>query len=155
MVNFGQIPRDGILRVDFDAGVGTPAGVEVMSLSEFRRRGAVRFTTPQRPDFHHLIATVSGTLKEEVRAVRSAWLTRSHNGYVRRRASDKSGVSSLSRGRREICATGTRRRESPDRGAECERRLFGALVEVFGEVCGIGEAESCGDRRSRAIAVGE
>ena len=66
MVNFGQIPRDGILRVDFDAGVGTPAGVEVMSLAEFRRRGAVRFTTPQRPDFHHLIATVSGTLKQEV-----------------------------------------------------------------------------------------
>jgi AraC-like DNA-binding protein len=66
MVNFGQIPRDGILRVDFDAGVRAPAGVEVMSLAEFRRRGAVRFTTPQRPDFHHLIATVSGTLKQEV-----------------------------------------------------------------------------------------
>ncbi|MEV0637658.1 AraC family transcriptional regulator [Streptomyces sp. NPDC050619] len=66
MVNIGQRTRDAIPRVDFHARVGTPAGVEVMSLAEFRRRGGGRFTTPQRPDFHHLIATVSGTLKQEV-----------------------------------------------------------------------------------------
>ena len=66
MVNIGQRTRDAIPRVDFNAPVGTPAGVEVMSLSEFWRRGAGRLTTPQRPDFHDLIATVSGTLKHEV-----------------------------------------------------------------------------------------
>jgi AraC-like DNA-binding protein len=66
MVNIGQRTRDAIPRVDFNAPVGTPAGVEVMSLSELRRRGAGGFRTPQRPDFHHLIATVSGTLKQEV-----------------------------------------------------------------------------------------
>lgn len=66
MVNIGHRTRDAIPRVDFNAPVGTPAGVEVMSLSEFRRRGAGRLTTPQRPDFHNLIATVSGTLKHEV-----------------------------------------------------------------------------------------
>ncbi|MFD5160875.1 helix-turn-helix domain-containing protein [Streptomyces hawaiiensis] len=66
MVNIGQSTRDVIPRVDFNARVGTPAGVEVMSLSEFRRRGGGWFTTPQRPDFHHLIATVSGTLQQEV-----------------------------------------------------------------------------------------
>lgn len=57
--------RDAIPRLDFNARVGTPAGVEVMPLSEFRRRGGGG-VTPQRPDFHHLITTVSGTLKQEV-----------------------------------------------------------------------------------------
>ncbi|NUP22170.1 MAG: helix-turn-helix transcriptional regulator, partial [Streptomyces sp.] len=65
MVNIGQRERDAIPRVDFNARVGTPAGVEVMSLSEFRRRGGGG-NTPQRPDFHHLITTIRGTLKQEV-----------------------------------------------------------------------------------------
>ncbi|MFF7314671.1 helix-turn-helix domain-containing protein [Streptomyces sp. NPDC008137] len=78
MVNIGQRKRDAIPRVDFNARVGTPAGVEVMSLSEFRRRGGGGIT-PQRPDFHHLITTVSGTLKQEVDfttydAIPGSWL---------------------------------------------------------------------------------
>jgi len=66
MVNIRQRTRDAIPKVDFNAPVGTPAGVEVMSLSEFWRRGADRVTTPQRLDFHSLTATVDGTLSYEV-----------------------------------------------------------------------------------------
>ncbi|MGW2255528.1 helix-turn-helix domain-containing protein [Kitasatospora sp. NPDC001660] len=53
----------GIPEVAFAAPAGTPAGVEVITLAELRERAAGdSLTTPQRPDFHHLLTLTSGTL---------------------------------------------------------------------------------------------
>ncbi|MEU5322037.1 helix-turn-helix transcriptional regulator [Streptomyces sp. NPDC021056] len=52
----------GIRDISFAAPAGTPAGVEVLSLADLRRRvPAERLTAPQRPDFHHLITLTDGT----------------------------------------------------------------------------------------------
>ncbi|MFJ5711538.1 helix-turn-helix domain-containing protein [Streptomyces sp. NPDC093105] len=57
----------GIPEVSFTAPVGTPAGVEVLSLAELRRRvPAGRLMVPQRPDFHHLITLADGVLRHTV-----------------------------------------------------------------------------------------
>ncbi|MER7693300.1 AraC family transcriptional regulator [Streptomyces sp. NPDC097610] len=54
---------EGIPETPFTAPAGTPAGVEVLSLSDLRSRvPARRLAEPQRPDFHHLLALTSGTL---------------------------------------------------------------------------------------------
>jgi AraC-like DNA-binding protein len=55
-----------IADIGFAPAVGTPAGVEVMSLAELRERAAARMGKaglgkPQRPTFHHLIALSSGS----------------------------------------------------------------------------------------------
>ncbi|MEU8915600.1 helix-turn-helix transcriptional regulator [Streptomyces nigrescens] len=53
----------GIPEISFAAPVGTPAGVEVLSLADLRHRvPAERLTLPQRPDFHHLTTLTGGTL---------------------------------------------------------------------------------------------
>ncbi|MEU2288579.1 AraC family transcriptional regulator [Streptomyces sp. NPDC013178] len=59
--------RHGSLReipeVAFAAPAGRPAGVEVMSLAELRRRVSERtLVRPQRPDFHHLLTLTEGDL---------------------------------------------------------------------------------------------
>ncbi|MFD6288581.1 helix-turn-helix transcriptional regulator [Streptomyces sp. NPDC060205] len=52
-----------IKEISFAAPVGTPGGVEVLSLADLRHRLPVeRLTAPQRPDFHHLITLTGGTL---------------------------------------------------------------------------------------------
>ncbi|NEA98972.1 helix-turn-helix transcriptional regulator [Streptomyces sp. SID13726] len=56
-----------IPEVAFAAPAGTPAGVEVMSLAELRRRVAEQtLARPQRPDFHHLLALTAGGLRHVV-----------------------------------------------------------------------------------------
>ncbi|MFD9037586.1 helix-turn-helix domain-containing protein [Streptomyces bottropensis] len=55
-------PRE-IREIPFAAPAGTPAGVEVMSLAELRRRVPTRtLTAPRRPDFHHLLTLAEGDL---------------------------------------------------------------------------------------------
>ncbi|MGW4909183.1 helix-turn-helix domain-containing protein [Streptomyces sp. NPDC004270] len=57
----------GVPKISFAAPVGTPAGVEVLSLADLRHRvPGERLTAPQRPDFHHLIALTGGTLRHTV-----------------------------------------------------------------------------------------
>ncbi|MFG2824089.1 helix-turn-helix domain-containing protein [Kitasatospora sp. NPDC048365] len=52
-----------IPEVPFAAPPGTPAGVEVMTLAELRRRHpGDAFFRPQRPAFHHLLTLDTGTL---------------------------------------------------------------------------------------------
>ncbi|MEU9413483.1 AraC family transcriptional regulator [Streptomyces sp. NPDC048281] len=63
-------PR-AIADIGFVPAVGTPAGVEVMSLADLRERSAVRMgkarlQAPQRPTFHHLIVLSSGSLRHTV-----------------------------------------------------------------------------------------
>ncbi|MGC5561928.1 AraC family transcriptional regulator [Streptomyces sp. FR-108] len=59
--------RAGIRDLAFTAPTGTPAGVEVLSLTELRHRTtAARLATPQRPDFHHLVTLTGGTLRHTV-----------------------------------------------------------------------------------------
>ncbi|MEH0443781.1 AraC family transcriptional regulator [Streptomyces sp. B21-102] len=56
-----------ILEVPFAAPAGTPAGVEVMSLAELRRRvPASTRDRPLRPDFHHLLTLTAGDLRHTV-----------------------------------------------------------------------------------------
>ncbi|MFF8015210.1 helix-turn-helix domain-containing protein [Streptomyces sp. NPDC007929] len=56
-----------IPAVAFAAPAGTPAGVEVMSLTELRRRVREQsLNRPQRPDFHHLLALTAGDLRHVV-----------------------------------------------------------------------------------------
>ncbi|MEO3750132.1 helix-turn-helix domain-containing protein [Streptomyces sp. B6B3] len=58
----GEIPE-----IPFVAPAGTPAGVEVMSLDDLRRRlAASDFARPQRPAFHHLLHVAAGTLRHTV-----------------------------------------------------------------------------------------
>ncbi|WP_010038583.1 MULTISPECIES: helix-turn-helix domain-containing protein [Streptomyces] len=53
--------------VAFAAPAGTPAGVEVMSLAELRRRVSEgTLVRPQRPDFHHLLTLTAGDLRHVV-----------------------------------------------------------------------------------------
>ncbi|MEU6224478.1 AraC family transcriptional regulator [Streptomyces sp. NPDC047042] len=60
--NRHESPRE-IPEIPFAAPAGTPAGVEVMSLAELRRRvPAETLTRPQRPDFHHLLTLTEGDL---------------------------------------------------------------------------------------------
>jgi AraC-like DNA-binding protein len=64
-----------IPEIPFAAPAGTPAGVEVMSLAELRRRvSGNTLARPQRPDFHHLLALTSGDL----------WHVVDFNGYALR-----------------------------------------------------------------------
>lgn len=59
--------RQGIPDVPFAAPAGTPAGVEVMSLTELRRRAPQDvLARPQRPDFHHLLTLRAGELRHTV-----------------------------------------------------------------------------------------
>jgi AraC-like DNA-binding protein len=56
-----------IADIGFAPAVGTPAGVELMSVAELRKRAALRMgktglQAPQRPTFHHLITLSSGSL---------------------------------------------------------------------------------------------
>ncbi|WTU15837.1 helix-turn-helix transcriptional regulator [Streptomyces sp. NBC_00075] len=63
MVKIRQEVAREIPEVTFAAPVGTPAGVEVMSLAELRSRApAGSLEVPQRPDFHHLLTLTSGVL---------------------------------------------------------------------------------------------
>ncbi|MDX2293614.1 MULTISPECIES: helix-turn-helix transcriptional regulator [Streptomyces] len=56
-----------IPEVSFLAPVGTPAGVEVLALTDLRRRVPVeRLAVPRRPDFHHLVTLTGGTLRHTV-----------------------------------------------------------------------------------------
>ncbi|MER5446381.1 helix-turn-helix transcriptional regulator [Streptomyces sp. NPDC002764] len=56
-----------IPEIPFVAPVGTPAGVEVLSLADLRRRVPTRqLALPQRPDFHHLLTLTEGTLRHTV-----------------------------------------------------------------------------------------
>ncbi|MFC8428198.1 helix-turn-helix domain-containing protein [Streptomyces sp. NPDC057253] len=56
-----------IPAVPFAAPAGTPAGVEVMSLAELRRRVCEdTLGRPQRPDFHHLLTLSAGELRHVV-----------------------------------------------------------------------------------------
>src|SRR5687768_12364665 len=71
MVRTGQRAEKRIPDVGFAAPVGTPAGVEVLSLAVLRERAPVRLgkgriTLPQRPDFHHLITLSEGRLRHTV-----------------------------------------------------------------------------------------
>ncbi|WP_174857486.1 helix-turn-helix transcriptional regulator [Streptomyces sioyaensis] len=66
-----------IADIAFAAPVGTPTGIEVMSLAELRKRVPVRMgkaglTAPQRPTFHHLLTLTSGSL----------WHTVDFTGYA-------------------------------------------------------------------------
>ncbi|MFC9503888.1 helix-turn-helix domain-containing protein [Streptomyces sp. NPDC057002] len=57
----------GIPEIPFAAPVGTPAGVEVLSLDDLRHRvPPERLAAPQRPDFHHLITLTDGALGHTV-----------------------------------------------------------------------------------------
>ncbi|MEU3620543.1 AraC family transcriptional regulator [Streptomyces sp. NPDC006872] len=69
-------PRE-IADIGFASAVGTPTGVEIMSLAELRERAAVHMgraglRVPQRPTFHHLITLSSGSL----------WHTVDFTGYA-------------------------------------------------------------------------
>lgn len=56
-----------IPQIPFAAPAGTPAGVEVMSLAELRRRVCESaLARPQRPDFHHLVTLSAGELRHVV-----------------------------------------------------------------------------------------
>ncbi|MDX3385802.1 AraC family transcriptional regulator [Streptomyces niveiscabiei] len=60
-------PPRKIPEIPFAAPAGTPAGIEVMTLAELRRRVAgPALTRPQRPDFHHLLAVTAGGLRHTV-----------------------------------------------------------------------------------------
>ncbi|GAQ59913.1 helix-turn-helix domain-containing protein [Streptomyces scabiei] len=64
--NRHDVPRQ-IPELPFAAPAGTPAGVEVMSLAELRRRvPAQALAGPQRPDFHHLLTLTEGDLRQVV-----------------------------------------------------------------------------------------
>ncbi|MFC4374255.1 helix-turn-helix domain-containing protein [Nocardia halotolerans] len=67
MVKKRHIRVGRLLDVPFSAPVGTPTGVEVLRLSELRNRvsGDV-LSTPQRPDFHHLLTLTEGSLRQTV-----------------------------------------------------------------------------------------
>ncbi|WP_406451241.1 AraC family transcriptional regulator [Streptomyces sp. NBC_01622] len=69
-------PRE-IADIGFAPAVGTPAGIEIISLADLRERAAVhmgeeRLQAPQRPAFHHLITLSSGSL----------WHTVDFTGYA-------------------------------------------------------------------------
>ncbi|MFB9690953.1 helix-turn-helix transcriptional regulator [Amycolatopsis plumensis] len=59
MAKIRQIPE-----ISFTAPAGTPAGVEVLSLADLRRRvPAEELAVPRRPDFHHLLTLTAGRLR--------------------------------------------------------------------------------------------
>lgn len=61
-----ESPRD-IPEILFAAPAGTPAGIEVMSLAELRRRvSGDTLTRTRRPDFHHLLTLTAGDLRHVV-----------------------------------------------------------------------------------------
>ncbi|MFF3335233.1 helix-turn-helix domain-containing protein [Streptomyces sp. NPDC002888] len=56
-----------IPKIPFAAPAGTPAGIEVMSLVDLRRRATEHsFARPQRPDFHHLLTLTAGEVMHTV-----------------------------------------------------------------------------------------
>ncbi|MET9405205.1 AraC family transcriptional regulator [Streptomyces sp. NPDC002935] len=58
-----------IPEVTFAAAVGTPAGLEVISLAALRARARAHgadLGVPQRPGFHHVLTLASGTLRQTV-----------------------------------------------------------------------------------------
>jgi AraC-like DNA-binding protein len=67
MVRNRHAVPERIPDVSFAAPVGTPAGVEVMSLAALRSRAhPVALTAPTRPAFHHLLTLSSGVLEHTV-----------------------------------------------------------------------------------------
>ncbi|MGW2741008.1 helix-turn-helix domain-containing protein [Streptomyces sp. NPDC001450] len=77
MVKKRHSPVGEIADIGFAAPVGTPTGIEIMSLAELRKRAPVRMgkaglTAPQRPAFHHLLTLTSGSL----------WHTVDFTGYA-------------------------------------------------------------------------
>ncbi|KAA0909381.1 AraC family ligand binding domain-containing protein, partial [Streptomyces apricus] len=67
MVKKRHDDRAEIREIAFTAPTGTPAGVEVLSLTDLRHRTtAAQLATPQRPDFHHLLTLTGGTLRQTV-----------------------------------------------------------------------------------------
>lgn len=67
MVRIRHDAVGGIPTVSFAPPIGTPAGVEVLSLADLCHRvSGERLTVPQRPDFHHLITLAGGTLRHTV-----------------------------------------------------------------------------------------
>ncbi|MEV8530153.1 helix-turn-helix transcriptional regulator [Streptomyces sp. NPDC052000] len=63
MAKNGHASVRKIPEIPFAAPAGTPAGVEVLSLADLRRRMPTRhLALPQRPDFHHLLTLTDGTL---------------------------------------------------------------------------------------------
>ncbi|WP_406397961.1 helix-turn-helix transcriptional regulator [Streptomyces sp. NBC_00879] len=77
MVKNRQPASRVIPEVAFAAPVGTPAGVEVLSLAQLRSRIGPeqgRMVAPGRPDFHHLLTLTSGSL----------WQTVDFTGYALR-----------------------------------------------------------------------
>ncbi|MGW1561135.1 helix-turn-helix transcriptional regulator [Streptomyces sp. NPDC002144] len=67
MVRIRHDAVGGIPTVSFAPPIGTPAGVEVLSLADLCHRvPGERLTVPQRPDFHHLITLAGGTLGHTV-----------------------------------------------------------------------------------------
>jgi AraC-like DNA-binding protein len=69
MVKNRHAARQAIPEVAFAAPVGTPAGLEVISLADLRARAHARgadLGAPQRPRFHHVLTLTSGTLRQTV-----------------------------------------------------------------------------------------
>jgi AraC-like DNA-binding protein len=52
-----------ILEVDFQAPIGSPAGVQVLTLGELRSRNLAMLPRLQRPHFHQLITPTEGRLE--------------------------------------------------------------------------------------------
>lgn len=67
MVKNGQVAGSSVPFVHYAAPAGTPAGVEVLSLSELhlRAREGV-LSVPRRATFHHLLTLSSGALRNTV-----------------------------------------------------------------------------------------
>ncbi|MFI6490200.1 helix-turn-helix domain-containing protein [Streptomyces sp. NPDC050564] len=69
MVTNRRSAGQAIPEVVFAAPVGTPAGLEVISLADLRSRAdgrGVDLGVPQRPGFHHVLTLTSGTLRQTV-----------------------------------------------------------------------------------------
>ncbi|MFD4414709.1 helix-turn-helix domain-containing protein [Streptomyces sp. NPDC058466] len=69
MVRNRHAAGDVIPEVAFAAPVGTPAGLEVISLADVRARARARgadLAAPQRPGFHHVLTLTAGRLRQTV-----------------------------------------------------------------------------------------
>ncbi|WP_063041592.1 helix-turn-helix domain-containing protein [Nocardia pseudovaccinii] len=67
MVKNRHTSTRAIREIPFTAPVGTPAGVEVLSLGDLRRRVPTKhLSIPQRPNFHNLLNLTRGALQHTV-----------------------------------------------------------------------------------------
>ncbi|MEU9211387.1 helix-turn-helix transcriptional regulator [Streptomyces sp. NPDC048415] len=69
MVKNRHTAGQAIPEVAFAAPVGTPVGLEVITLADLRARARARGTdlgAPQRPGFHHVLTLTSGALRQTV-----------------------------------------------------------------------------------------